>query len=208
MESRESTSRLCDAAARLAAKSNDVPQDVMLAIARVETGRDFFGQKIPWPWVVNIGGKGYWFSSESEARSFIFSKFKKGARNFDVGCFQINYKWHGSAFKSIEEMFDPKKNAMYAASFIVKLKREFGGWTEAVGAYHSRNRKYADNYVSKYEIEKSQLNVAQTAPDGFLDGEPISKSGSVPLFGYGKSELGSLVYLGSENRPSLLISID
>ena len=45
-------------------------------------------------------GKGKWFQTRDEALSYVFKHFKRGARSFDVGCFQINFKWHGQAFPS------------------------------------------------------------------------------------------------------------
>ena len=33
--------------------------------------------------------------------------FVDGQPSFDVGCFQLNYKWHGEHFASIDQMFEP-----------------------------------------------------------------------------------------------------
>jgi soluble lytic murein transglycosylase-like protein len=62
----------------------------------------------------------------------------RGARSYDVGCFQINYRWHGQHFASLDQMFDPDANAAYAARFLSELYAEFGDWSRAAGAYHSR----------------------------------------------------------------------
>ena len=99
-------SKLCDRAARAAAQAGGVPLDVLQAIARTETGRSGESGLQPWPWTVNMEGIGKWFATEDEARAYVFAHFKRGARSFDVGCFQINYRWHGEAFRSIDEMFD------------------------------------------------------------------------------------------------------
>jgi hypothetical protein len=34
---------------------------------------------------------------------------------------QLNYRWHGSQFSSLEEMLTPKKNIAYAASLLSSL---------------------------------------------------------------------------------------
>src|SRR5699024_6482524 len=96
-----------DRAARQAARAHDVPLDVLRAISRAETGRPRQGGLQPWPWTVNMEGRGRWFDNADAARAYVFAHFKAGARSFDVGCFQINYRWHGDAFRSIDEMFDP-----------------------------------------------------------------------------------------------------
>jgi hypothetical protein len=148
---------LCDRAAIRAANTNQVPLDVLRAISRAETGRASPNGLQPWPWTVNMEGAGRWFSTLDEARSYVFSHFKSGARSFDVGCFQINYKWHGDAFRSIDDMFDPQINADYAAKFLTKLYGEFGNWPDAAGASHSRTPKLATKYATRFDRIRAGL---------------------------------------------------
>lgn len=95
-------------------------------------------------------GKGVWFENRQEALAYVTQHFQRGARSFDVGCFQLNYKWHGQAFSSVEEMFDPNANAVYAAKFLRDLFEEKGNWADAAGAYHSRTPKYAHRYIRRF----------------------------------------------------------
>ena len=62
---------LCDAAAEAAARESGVPVDILLAIARAETGRRSNGVFRPWPWAINDDGQGYWFASEAEALKLV-----------------------------------------------------------------------------------------------------------------------------------------
>lgn len=156
--------RLCDHAAERAAKKTGVPLDVLQAITRTETGKKTGDTLHPWPWTVNVEGKGVWFDTANQAKVYIFRHFKNGAKSFDIGCFQINYRWHGQAFDSIEDMFDPDLNASYAASYLKKLHSELGDWTKAVGAYHSRTHKYAQRYLVKYQRIKQALDTSRPAP--------------------------------------------
>ncbi|CAD0186561.1 Transglycosylase SLT domain protein [Ruegeria sp. THAF57] len=151
------TAALCDRAARRAALSHDVPIDVMRAITRVETGRTLDSQIAPWPWTINVEGRGFWFNSEVEAKSYIFNIFKAGKRSFDIGCFQINYRWHGKAFRSIDAMFDPRESADYAARFLKDLYAELGSWTAAAGAYHSRTPDLAAAYSGRFRKMRAEL---------------------------------------------------
>ncbi len=139
---------ICDAAAQRAAAEIGVPVEVMLTITRLETGRGKNAD--PWPWTINHAGNGSWFPSEDDARSYVFSKIKRGVSNIDIGCFQINYRWHADGFRSLDDMFNPDQNALYAAQFLSNLHHELGSWTEAVGAYHSRTPKFAERYKAKY----------------------------------------------------------
>lgn len=149
---------ICDQVAIEASRRTGVPLSVLKAISLTETGRKRGGAFRPWPWTVNMEGEGHWFDSEDAARSYVYTEYKRGARSFDVGCFQINYKWHGQAFRSIEEMFDPLANALYAARFLQSLHTEQGDWGRAAGAYHSRTPEFADRYQARFERLRAGLS--------------------------------------------------
>ncbi len=192
------TADICDRAARRAAQAEGVPLNIMQAVTRIETGRRVDGGLHPWPWTVNLEGKGYWFGSEAEAKAYVFDVFKSGARSFDVGCFQINYRWHGKAFQSIDAMFDPDQNAAYAARFLKQLHAEHGGWSAAVGAYHSRTPEHARKYVDRFHTVMAALSDApdqaarQIADPFHRTGLPLIPLGPSPT-GAARPALGSLV---------------
>ena len=156
-DDRQSISAICDQAASRAAAESGVPIDVLRAITRTETGRGGKTGLEPWPWTVNMEGAGKWFETEAEAKAYVENHFQRGARSFDVGCFQINYRWHHQAFESLNDMFDPYTNARYAAKFLQDLHTEFGSWTKAAGAFHSRTPKYADRYVARFSKIRTNL---------------------------------------------------
>lgn len=149
---------MCDAAARLAAAQLDLPPSILRSITRTETGRARGDKLEPWPWTVNMEGKGHWFETESAAKAFVEKELRRGARSFDVGCFQINYKWHGHAFRSIDQMFDPTENALYAATYLADLFAESGDWSKAAGAYHSRTPQNAEKYRARFDRIRQSLN--------------------------------------------------
>jgi len=140
----------CNAAAIAAANNTAMPPDVLLALTLVETGRNRDGLFKPWPWTVNMEGKGYWFDTRDEAVEFVTKSYATGARSFDIGCFQINHRWHGDAFTSFEQMFEPLDNAAYAAKFMTSLYKEGGSWSWAAGAYHSRTTALASKYRTRF----------------------------------------------------------
>jgi transglycosylase-like protein with SLT domain len=210
---------LCDRAAIEASRTRGVPLDVLKAISRTETGRSVGNRLQPWPWTVNMEGTGRWFATLDEARAYVFLNFKKGARSFDVGCFQINYKWHGGAFRSIDDMFDPETNAQYAAKYLVELYQEFGNWPDAVGAYHSRTPELAKKYTARFDRILAGLSVES---EGLLPGgkvrwhqtetqsrTPTLNAGPRPLVVGGTVALGSLVPIvrqpGTGPRPFVVL---
>lgn len=153
----ERTAARCDAAARSAAADIGVPLDVMLAVTRAETGRTTDGRFQPWPWTVNMAGQGHWFSTRQDAYDYVLTQFNAGLRNFDIGCFQINHRWHADGFASLEAMFDPQQNALYAARFLRRLHSETGDWPLAIGAYHSRTPKYAKRYRARVDRVRARM---------------------------------------------------
>ena len=140
----------CYRAINRASQNSGVPKEVMLAISLTETGKKIGGKIHSWPWTVNMEGAGVWFENKSEALAYVNAHFARGARSFDVGCFQINYKWHHQHFRSIEDMFDPDINATYAAQFLAELYYETGSWAKAAGFYHSRTPEYAERYAKRF----------------------------------------------------------
>ncbi|MQQ08326.1 transglycosylase SLT domain-containing protein [Epibacterium sp. SM1979] len=202
---------VCDLAARQAARDQDIPLNVLRAITRTETGRGGKSGLQPWPWTVNMEGAGKWFETEAEAKSYVAAHFKRGARSFDVGCFQINYRWHGHAFESVDQMFDPIVNAQYAARFLRELYDEFGDWSKAAGAYHSRTPTYANKYAARFERVRAGLGpdtAVGTLPTArrrrATFGAPlplIAVHNPAPLVAQGAVQMGSLVPLqGAANR--------
>jgi hypothetical protein len=148
---------LCRAAVASAAAETGVPRDVLLAISLTETGRGQGGRLQPWPWTVNAAGVGHWFPDRASAMRFAEAELAAGRTSFDVGCFQINVRWHGEAFASLDAMFDPSTNAGYAARFLSDLAREGGGWSAAAGAYHSRTAALAERYRTRFDAILADL---------------------------------------------------
>ncbi len=165
-------SDLCRAASARAAEASGVPADVLLAISLTETGRDTGQGLAPWPWAINAGGEGHWFPDRETAVRFAEDLRAAGRTNFDVGCFQLNLRWHGEAFDSIDAMFDPEANARYAASFLADLAREGGGWSVAAGAYHSRTPEHAQRYRDRFEEIRADLGDAPVVPVAPLASSP------------------------------------
>jgi hypothetical protein len=184
-------SQICEGAALQASRDSGVPLDVLRAISLTETGRRHAGGFRPWPWTVNMQGKGVWFDSPDEALAFVERKFGTGARSFDVGCFQINYKWHGQAFDSIAQMFEPAANARYAANLLRSLHGELGSWSAAAGAYHSRTPEFATRYRDRFDRIRARLTgqpsddmagtLATGGGDGFEGGQSLpGQDGVIP----------------------------
>lgn len=118
-----------------------IPQHMLRAIALTESGRK--GE--PYPWAMNIMGKAHYASSPEEIVSIVD---RYGSRaSIDIGCSQINLKYHGHRFADWKFLIDPQTNTDYAAYHLLELKREFGTWSRAIAAYHSRTSWRGANYA-------------------------------------------------------------
>lgn len=175
---------LCRAAAVEAARRHGVPEDIMLAITLVETRRRTDGVAGPWPWTVNIAGEGFWFDTRRAALAKAEAALAGGQRSFDVGCFQLNFRWHGAGFPSIDAMFEPALAADYAARFLHDLFAESGDWMRAAGHYHSRTPDHSARYrrmVAAALESDAMAGGAYTAPSFAEPAAPASRRGAGPL---------------------------
>ncbi|QYZ69807.1 transglycosylase SLT domain-containing protein [Neotabrizicola shimadae] len=184
------TSALCDRAAIQASQATGVPERLLLALTRAETGRNNDGTVQPWPWAVNQSGEGYWFETESDAITHVQVILDEGVTNVDIGCFQLNYRWHGASFPSLQAMFDPARNALYAARFLLRLHAETGDWRLAAGAFHSRDADHATPYLARLQ----DVIDGMTGPPGQeMVIEGVSNPFPLLVSGLGVGRHGSLV---------------
>jgi hypothetical protein len=190
---------LCDAAAVAAATDSGVPVDVLRALTRTETGRASGGALRPWPWAINQAGEGSWFATEDDMMAHVDGLTSAGITNFDVGCFQLNYRWHGNGFASLPDMVDPDQNARYAARFLAQKFAATGDWALAAAAYHSATPAHAIRYLARFSEIYAALDPQQAAP-AFVVAEP-DQPNLFPLLIVGRSGGGgSLVPMTATGR--------
>ena len=192
----------CDQAAAAAAQASGVPIDILLAITRVETGRGSGeGEAKPWPWTINADGEGNWYDTKDQAVEAANAHLTDGTGTFDVGCFQLNMGWHGAGFDSLDAMFDPTRNAAYAAEFLAQLYEESGNWTEAVSAYHSRTPDLAEAYLQKVKAVLDGPGAPQAAI-GDRSELPVVRENLFPLLQAGaQGSKGSIVPMQTARGP-------
>lgn len=148
---------VCEWAAAQASRESGVPADILAALSLTETGRRLDGVVRPWAWSANSEGTGQWFDDPEGAIAFAEGRVREGRHNLDIGCFQLNYRWHGENFTSVRQMFDPLENARYAARFVSQLYMETGDWRIAAGAFHSRTAVHANRYLARFDTLHAML---------------------------------------------------
>jgi hypothetical protein len=158
--------RLCEEAIRTAEIEHRLPEGLLMAIALKETGRwdKHVRASYAWPWTVTNGGPGKYLPTIASAMRHVHDLQARGESNIDVGCMQVNLHYHGDAFDSLEDAFDPRSNANYAARFLADLRRRHGSWKDAVEHYHSgdedRGRQYRE---AVYELRDRVQGITRTA---------------------------------------------
>ncbi len=139
---------LCEASITQAERLHKIPDKLMPAISRVESGRlDPAAKRVrAWPWTINVEGAGAFFETKAQAIAAVQALQARGPRSIDVGCMQVNLRHHPKAFTDLEDAFDPPANARYAAKFLSSLYRQTGNWNLATAAYHSQDAERGEDY--------------------------------------------------------------
>lgn len=176
----------CASLAAQAGLAEGLPDGLLPAIAMVESGHaDGQGGRAPWPWTLNQGGKSHYLETKDEALSILQDILASGTTNVDLGCMQLNWRWHAKAFSGPEEMLDPVANTTYAARFLKELHHQLGSWELATAAYHSTDPERGRGYLAR--VAAAQKSVAEGDGAVLLAAVPLRLEGLLavgdgPLF--------------------------
>lgn len=165
----------CLRAIRAAERRYAIPGHLLLAIGLQEAGLSRGGRLTVWPWSVNAGGEGRMFASAAAAKAWVRAQRAAGQASVDVGCMQVNLRWHPRAFADLDRAFDPATNVDYAARFLVDLHRRTGDWMAAAGAYHSFQPDARRKYLARLE---RNIAVAQAGRLGLGAGGGVVAGGT------------------------------
>ena len=166
----------CENIANLIESKANLPSHLLSSISRVEAGRKLStGEVKGWPWAINHAGKGLYFETKEGALKYLKNAVANGSRNIDVGCMQLNYRWHNEAFNSLDDMFDPEKNIIYAAKFVKELYERHQNWEDVIKHYHSNKEKFNIPYHKKVAKvwDKQKEKESNNNPLGFTAAENI-----------------------------------
>ena len=153
----------CEYLAKDAERRHGLPENVLLSISRVESGyQKVDGVRRAWPWTLNAGGDSAYFLTKEEALNSLNKRIKKGVTNIDIGCMQLNFRWHKKFFKNLSDMMNPEKNVDYSAKFLKKLHQRHGSWEKAVKYYHSSKSKFNVRYYKKVKAVWQKENAQST----------------------------------------------
>ena len=133
-----------------------IPKGLLYAMALQESGRWYKNKRVVWPWTLNVGGKGYYFSSKSDACDAL-KKEVDDARIYQLGIGVGQHEWfyQKGRFHSICHALDPKTNIEKQAEVLLEFYEKTNTWVGAIALYHTGNinnkerTNWGVNYVLK-----------------------------------------------------------
>lgn len=161
-----------------------IPIHLLAAIASTESGRynKKVGMTLPWPWTINVEGKGYFFDTKEQAITKVRELQARGFQSIDVGCMQVNLHHHPNAFANLDQAFDPAYNVAYAAGFLKQNFNDEKNWRKATADYHSRTPYFGEQYARLvYNTWGRIINKVTDAQSGKLPNTSVAKIEPVNL---------------------------
>jgi hypothetical protein len=172
MAAASAASSLCEAAVHAAERQYRLPIGLLGAISRAESGRpDPATHRLaPWPWTVQAEDRGMYFDTKDQAVRWVRDAMARGITSIDTGCLQVNLAYHPYAFATLDAAFDPRRNADYAARFLLQLHTATGDWRQATGFYHSQTATLALSYEARVQriLGGSPARLAPAGPPRLL----------------------------------------
>jgi hypothetical protein len=125
-----------------AAHAHQVPPVMLYALSLTESATNLSLGRRPWPWTLNIAGRGERYATRQAACQALTTALKE-TQVVDVGLSQLNVRWQRRLFGA-EGRFaepcaalNPYANLDAAASIFSRChQRMEATWVEAAGCYH------------------------------------------------------------------------
>ena len=148
---------------QVVAAERAIPEAIFYAVALTESGRDVEAQGIrrPWPWTLNVAGKGYYFETRLEAWQALSDWLAKGKRSIDIGLMQVNWRYHRERLGDPWQALDPYHNMRVGAEILQDCYASRQAWWDSVGCYHApANPERASRYRRRVETQWRRITQA------------------------------------------------
>jgi soluble lytic murein transglycosylase-like protein len=161
-----SSASRCARAIAFYEKKYSIPKNLLYSLSLAETRKYVKRYKsgVAWAWTFQSNGSSKYFYNYHDALKFLKLNIAKGNKNIDVGCTQINWRYHKHDFKMKPElMLDPNRNVEWTARSLKKNFKKTKSWKKAVSLHHSN--KNSQKYVKKvykmlHEIRSKKQKVS------------------------------------------------
>lgn len=117
----------------------DIPQSLLYAVALTESGKRMVSTDSyrPWPWTLNVAGRGFFFDSRQAAWQALMAYLKEGKRSIDIGVMQVNWRYHKDRLGTPWQALDPYHNIRVGAGILQDCFSTRKDWWASVGCYHA-----------------------------------------------------------------------
>jgi soluble lytic murein transglycosylase-like protein len=143
---------------RVIAGEYDIPYTVLYAVALAESGVGKNGRGIrrPWPWTLNVAGRGRTYPSRDAAWTALNFFLAKGERSIDIGLMQVNWRYHQNRLRNTWRALDPYFNLRVGAAILRQCYEQRADWWKSVGCYHApsnpeRARRYRARVLNHWQ---------------------------------------------------------
>lgn len=140
------------------AAERDIPHTVLYAVALTESGKQVAPGSLyrPWPWTLNVAGRGYFFDSRKEAWQALMAHLKDGKRSIDIGLMQVNWHYHHERLGSPWQALDPYNNLRVGAAILQDCYTSERDWWASVGCYHAPTNPHRANQYRRRVVSHWQ----------------------------------------------------
>lgn len=130
-----------------AARSVGLDPTLLYAVALAESAYSASPGKVAPSCLAIRGNKPYYPQTKQEAIG-ILDRILPLRKSVDIGCMQINWKWHGDRFDSPEQLLDPVTNINAAATILKDAINSVPNEQTAlgIGRYHHWDVSTAEGY--------------------------------------------------------------
>lgn len=150
---------------RQVAAAHGIPSALFYALALAESGRwiEDWAVSRPWPWALNIEGRGQFYPTRRAAEAALAEVLASGRTSVDVGLMQVSWRYHQPALETPTLALDPYRNLNVAAEILVACRARRDDWWGAVACYHApnapeRGKRYQDRVRSLWDDLQSSVN--------------------------------------------------
>lgn len=143
---------------RAVAAERGIPHTVFYAMALTESGKqvELVDDYRPWPWTLNVAGRGYFYDSRVAAWQALTALLERGKRSIDIGLMQVNWRYHHQRLGTAWRALDPYHNLRVGARILQDCYMNERDWWASVGCYHApadpqRARQYRRRVAARWQ---------------------------------------------------------
>lgn len=141
------------------AKEFGLEPELLYAVALAESANHTQAGRIGPSCLAIRGGKPHYPETIEQARAILDQELSERS-NVDIGCMQINWKWHGHRVNHAYDLLDTETNIGLAASILHEsIHSTPGDQVLGIGRYHHWDTSSPDGYDRAYDYGSRVMEI-------------------------------------------------